>query len=141
MSENVIDIRTRKTREIPDPEVEKLKEEEARKSAMSEHHESLLRYLDQVRDLILDGKLETLVLISRHIETGHYHTASIIDAKATDLTKVYGHIGVLETMKLELMEVASMAPALMEDGSTIDPYKIHPDINPSDDEFGFEEDD
>lgn len=137
MSDNVIDIKTRKTKtqqieEIAERETEKLAQKQA---ALSKHQEDLLVYIDQVRDLVEAGHLETLIIISRHVTTGLYHTAAIIDSNATELNKLYGHIGVLETMKLELMDVVSMAPAYMEDGTILDPQEVQ-----IDDELGDTDD-
>lgn len=92
-----------------------------RSTSHEERTKNILDRLDQIRHLVEQGRIEDFILISRDTATGHFLTE--VDLSCPNGSEIFGYVGVLEALKLELTERAQLAPALMPDGSVLDPYK------------------
>lgn len=123
MSE-VISFTSRRSIEQDAAELEahKAAAEEAQRQALSEAQTALLDGLDAVRQLILAGRLEGVVIVGRDPTTDLFHSQVLLPIAAVPRHKLFGYMGMLDGLKMELSENAFLAPSVMEDGSILDPY-------------------
>jgi hypothetical protein len=123
MSE-VISFNTRRSIEQDAAELEahKVAAEAALAEALSEAQEALLKGLDDVRNLIISGRLEGFVLLGRDPSTDLFHSQVLLPTAAVPRHKLFAYIGMLDCLKLELSDAAAFAPSVMEDGTILDPY-------------------
>lgn len=124
MTENVISISSRKPLVQQMAEDAERAEEERRDQAERDQMfiDLQLKVLDDVRLQIKNGTLSDLIVISRSPETGMFMQDMILNPSTAKSSVVFGLVGILECMKLELTEVASMAPTIMSDGAIIDAH-------------------
>lgn len=125
--ENVIDLKSRK----PYQEVRRIDRKKRRQdkrrvkteadAARQAHREAILSCLRQTTKLVEEGRLEGLIILSREPTTKLFLTDVVIDQRIIPANDLHSFVGCLETLKIELADAAAMAPALMLDGSTIDP--------------------
>jgi hypothetical protein len=125
--EKVIDIKSRRPYAVAKAEEAKQRraaKRQAKKqwSEVREEHKSvLLEVLDQVRARVADGKLEGLILLAREPTTKLFLTEVVLDDRLIPPNDLHSYVGCMETLKIELADGAAMAPALLNDGSVIDP--------------------
>jgi hypothetical protein len=96
--------------------------EEAEEKRATEHQALCLSTLDKLKGLVEAGRLSGLIILGRDPQTKLFLTETVLDATVTPATEMFAYVGVVETLKVELTEYASMAPALMTDGSVNDPW-------------------
>lgn len=130
-NDNVISIGSRKPLAVEQAEQAILAEEadKARAQKLDEHQELCLKTLDQIRKLVEEGRLQGLVIIGRDPVTSLFLTETVLSIDATPASEMFAYVGVVETLKLELADYASMAPQILNDGKVIDPW-----LEPGDDE-------
>ncbi|WP_276122709.1 hypothetical protein [Pararhizobium qamdonense] len=125
--EKVVDFRTRRPYAIAKAEENKAKRKARSKVRKQEsdnkaaHREALLEVLGSTIKLVEEGRLEGLVILSREVTTKLFYTDVVLDDRVIPLNDLHAFVGCLETLKIELADGAAMAPALLGDGSTIDP--------------------
>jgi hypothetical protein len=130
---DVIDIKTRRPWALARAEAQKARrkakrqEKKEAKEGIEEHKAAMLEVLDGVRKLVEAGRLEGLLLIAREPKTKHFFTEVVLDDRIITNNDLHSFVGCLETLKIELADGAAMAPALMLDGSTIDPEMEPPE--------------
>jgi hypothetical protein len=90
--------------------------------AKKDHKTGMLIMLDEVRALIEAGKFEGLMIFGRDPNSKAFFNDFILDVGTVPLNDYFGFAGLLDTVSLELKQCATMAPALMNDGSIEDPY-------------------
>jgi hypothetical protein len=79
----------------------------------------IVMLIEKVRELVRIGKITQCVFVGRGPENRHFLTEIVLAPESE--TEIFGFVGVLETLKLELTERALLAPALLPDGSLLDP--------------------
>lgn len=124
---NVIDMKTRR----PYWSVEKERKRANRSSkrrikreqmeAREEHRDAMLSCLSGLTRLVQEDKLEGLLIIAREPTSKLFLTDVVMDDRIIPSNDLHAFIGCMETLKIELADAAAMAPALMLDGSVIDP--------------------
>ena len=125
MNENVISISSRKplTQQMAE-DAERAREEGRNQAERDEAFTALqLELLDQVRAQIAAGKLSNLLIVARAPDTGLFMQDLILHPDLARSSAIFGFVGVLECLKLELTEVASMAPTLLANGEVIDAHE------------------
>ena len=98
-------------------------QEKAFADEMAQHQARLLQILDDTRRLVVEGKLEGLIVVGRDPSTRYFYTQIDLDIPGTSLNDVYPFIGLLESLKLEMADSAMMAPAMMADGRYVAPVQ------------------
>ena len=86
-----------------------------------EQMKNMLDRLDSLRLLVTQGRVGALLFVGQDPVTGYFLTETCLDP-ATNRTELFGFVGVLENLKLEISEQASMAPVINLAGSVVDPY-------------------
>lgn len=86
-----------------------------------EQMKNILDRLDRLRLLVEQGRIDSLVLVGKDPVTGYFLTETCLDAQ-DDRTELFGFVGVLENLKLEISEQAAMAPVISLTGDIIDPF-------------------
>jgi hypothetical protein len=136
MSEDkVIDFKSRRPYAVARAEQAKQKRAAKRQQkklqadGKQEHREAMLEVLRAVINLVEKGELEGLVMVARHPTTKLFFTDVCLDDRIIPTNDLHAYVGCLETLKIELAEGAAMAPAILFDGTTIDPM-----LEPVDDE-------
>lgn len=130
---DVIDIKTRRPWALARAEAQKARrkakrqEKKEAKLGVEEHRAAMLEVLDGVRKLVEAGRLEGLLLIAREPTTKLFFTEIVLDDRIIPNNDLHSFVGCLETLKIELADGAAMAPALLLDGSTIDPEMEPPE--------------
>ena len=131
---NVISIATRKPWHEEQAEKRKQRRSESRKKrrelseAKKDHKQNQLDMLDEIRALVEADKFEGLVIAGRDPKTKFFYNDFVLDVTTIPLTDYFAYAGMLQTLATELMQCATMAPALMSDGSTLDPYLEEPEV-------------
>lgn len=93
-----------------------------RDRAKQDHRATQLQMLDEVRALVEAGKFEGLLIVGRDPATKNFFSDFVLDVTTVPLNDYYAYAGLLQTLAGEIQECATMAPALMADGTTLDPY-------------------
>lgn len=91
----------------------------------AEQKRLLLEKVDRLRALINEGRVDGLVFAGQDPVTGYFFTEMCLD-EVESRTELFGFMGILENLKLEISENAAMAPALTLSGLVIDPF-MEPD--------------
>lgn len=81
----------------------------------------ILDKIDQLRSLVEQGRIDGLVFVGQDPVTGYFITELCLEPDL-NRTELFGYMGVLETVKLELSEQAAMAPVMTLAGVILDPY-------------------
>lgn len=81
----------------------------------------ILDKIDQLRSLVEQGRIDGLVFVGQDPVTGYFITELCLEPDL-NRTELFGFMGVLETVKLELSEQAAMAPVMTLAGAILDPY-------------------
>ncbi|QIG69062.1 hypothetical protein EVB77_028 [Rhizobium phage RHph_N1_10] len=130
MSE-VIDLKTRKPFALARSEERKQKRAASRKAkkdaadAVMEHRDAMIEILEGLLKMTRAGQLEGLVLLSRDTQHKIFLTEVVLDDRVVPPNDLHAFVGVMETLKLELADMAAAsAPALLIGGERIDPTKI-----------------
>jgi hypothetical protein len=84
--------------------------------------EEMLDKLDRLRRLITDGRIQGLIFVGQDPVTGYFLTETCLD-RAMNRSELFGYMGVLETLKMEIGESAAVAPVIDLSGTIIDPYE------------------
>ncbi|OWZ90366.1 hypothetical protein B9J07_27650 [Sinorhizobium sp. LM21] len=130
----VISITTRKPWHEEQAEKRKARRATSRKKrkdldqAKRDHKFNQLVMLDEIRALILEDKFEGLLIVGRDPKTKNFFNDFVLDVTTVPLNDYYAYSGVLQTLAAELQQCATMAPALMSDGTTLDPYLEPPEV-------------
>lgn len=90
-------------------------------SADPEQVKIILDKIDQLRSLVEQGRIDGLVFVGQDPVTGYFITELCLEPDL-NRTELFGFMGVLETVKLELSEQAAMAPVMTLAGAILDPY-------------------
>lgn len=132
-SAKVISLSTRKPWHEEQAEKRRQRRSAARKKrkelseAKADHKQSQLNMLDEIRALVEADKFEGLLIVGRDPVTKNFFNDFVLDVTTVPLNDYYAYAGVLTTLATELNQCATMAPALMADGSTLDPYLEPPE--------------
>lgn len=131
---NIISISTRKPWHEEQQEKRRARRAESRKKrkeaneAKADHKASQLLMLDEIRKLVEEDKFEGLVIFGRDPKTKAFFNDFVLDVTTVPLNDYFAYAGVMQTVAGELMDCATMAPALMPDGSIQDPYLEPTDV-------------
>lgn len=116
--DNVISLKHRKALVTVQMEEAKTKDE------LTEIHKAaLLKVLAGVTKMVEDDRLESLVILGRDPVTGLMMTETLFPGTEKTMPHAFAYLGLLETVKLEMSDLASMSPYLTVEGKIIDPYK------------------
>lgn len=129
MNDKIISIRSRKP----------LAEELAQKAEAEAETKELVDkartdFIDRIRDLVHSGRLDGMIVIAKDSETGLFFNDVFFSEPENKRRDAFGYVGALETLKLEMADVACMQPILQSDGTVLDPY-----VDEAIDEFGDDE--
>jgi hypothetical protein len=130
----VISLATRKPWHEEQAEKRKQRRSDAQKKrheknqAKKDHKTTQLQMLDEIRALVEADKFEGLLIVGRDPTTKNFYNDFVLDVTTVPLNDYYAYAGVLQTLAVELQQCATMAPALMADGSTLDPYLEEPEV-------------
>jgi len=140
---NVVSLLTRKPWHEEQAEKRRQRRADSRKKkkelseAKADHKINQLQMLDEIRKLVEEDKFEGLLIVGRDPKTKNFYNDFVLDVTTVPLNDYYAYAGVLSTLSTELQQCATMAPALMSDGSTLDPYLEPPEVVYMDE--GYEE--
>ena len=119
---NVVSLKSRK----PLEDVIKEQVESAEliaKEDLEGHIDAAQKFLDFVKS----GRLQGLIIIGKDTQSGLFYNDMIFprtdSISGCSPKEAMTYVGLLETLKLEFADLASMAPCLMPDGSVLDPMK------------------
>lgn len=125
MTENVISFTSRKPLAVQLAEEQAVAEQEQRN--LQERDEAriklTLEMLDAIREQVAEDRLQDVVVIARDPETGLFMHDLVVHPDTPRSSTIFGLVGVLECLKLELSGAAAMAPTLTSAGEKIDPYE------------------
>lgn len=124
MTENVISFSSRKplAQQIAE-DIQRAEEENLAQAERDEAFISLqLEILDQVRERIASGEFTGLVIVSRNQKTGAFMQDLLLHPDFVRSSEMFGLVGMLECLKLELADVATMAPTHLANGELLDAY-------------------
>lgn len=130
---NIISITTRKPWHEEQQEKRRARRAEARRKrkeaseAKADHKANQLLMLDEIRKLVEEDKFEGLMIIGRDPKTKAFFNDFVLDVTTIPLNDYFAYAGVMQTVAGELMDCATMAPALMADGSIQDPFLEPPE--------------
>jgi hypothetical protein len=82
----------------------------------------MLQKIDQLRALVLRGTVREVIFVARDHGTGYFLTELMIPAEH-DRNDLFGYAGVLDALKTELADEASMAPYMKLSGEIVDPFE------------------
>lgn len=122
MIDNVISIQSRKPIAV-EKEEEQREFDELDKERIAEQ----LEIIDGLRRLAEQGGLKGVMVIGAH-ETGYYYHELWMRAPFMMPNDLFGVVGLLETIKLEVTDAAMSAPVLHRDGSILDPFAEGDDL-------------
>ncbi|MBY3231858.1 hypothetical protein [Rhizobium laguerreae] len=131
---NVVSLLTRKPWHEEQAEKRRQRRADSRKKrkelseAKADHKATQLAMLDEIRKLVEEDKFEGLLIVGRDPKTKNFYNDFVLDVTTVPLNDYYAYSGVLATLATELNQCATMAPALMADGSTLDPYMEPPEV-------------
>jgi hypothetical protein len=91
--------------------------------------------LDSARSLVESGRLTGLIVIGLDPMTDHFFNEIRMDGPAIERQTMFAYIGILDTIKMELMEAAMMAPVMNTDGAIVDPFAEMPVFDEDDGDF------
>lgn len=91
-------------------------------ASREEHKRRVLEKIDALRKLVEQGRVEGLVLLGQDPMTGYFLTELCLDPEM-NRAELFGFLGVLDTLKLEITEMAAMAPTITLTGAVLDPYE------------------
>lgn len=120
---------------IAEQSEQELLEIEAEDMELSEYQESMIAMLDRVMKLVAEGRLVGLMVLGKDPVTDLFLTEVHLRCPHIDRQDMFSYMGVLETLKLEMSEAASMAPVITSTGTILDPFE-----EPDQSEFDFEDD-
>jgi len=117
VNDNVISLKSRKP----------LAEEKAQEAAKAEEiNQSFLdcqlKILDQLREQVAAGNLANLIVVSRNPHTGLFMHDMVFEPDFDKKSLAFGFTGILEALKMELVDISQLAPTLSADGSLVDPH-------------------
>ena len=125
---NVISLMTRKP--WHEEQQEKRRERRAtsrrkrqeKNEARANHKLNQLQMLDEIRKLVEEDKFEGLMILGRDPKTKVFFNDFVLDVSTVPLHDYFAYAGVMQTVAGELMDAATMAPAMLSDGTIEDPY-------------------
>lgn len=98
------------------------KKRQEKNQAKKDHKAMQLLMLEEIRKLVEEDKFEGLVIAGRDPKTKAFYNDFVLDVTTVPLTDYFAYAGMLQTIAAELMQCATMAPALLADGTIQDPY-------------------
>ena len=78
--------------------------------------------LDDLKALVAQGRLTGLIVIGLDPLTDNFMTEVRMAGPQVGREKMFAYVGILETLKAEVMDAAMMAPMVTSKGEVIDPY-------------------
>ena len=114
MNDNVISLTSRKTLTE-----EKAEQDKEKADSIGFH----MQELGKISALVAAGRLEGLVILGRDPTTGMFLADIHAPADGISPESAMIYIGYLEMLKLEMAEIAALAPVMMSDGSRLDPFE------------------
>lgn len=129
MSARIIDIATKQNwvEKSEPPDTAPDPQQDFPKSSLQDKKNFALnaKYLDvlgRMEQMARDGRIGGFLLVAQDNVTGYFMHELQIPAEG-DLHELFGFIGILENIKLELAERTAMAPMVNLDGKIVDPYE------------------
>jgi hypothetical protein len=85
--------------------------------------EATLNMLRSARNLVENDMLEGVIVIGRQKGgKGVFYTDLCLNRQIVSHNDLYAYVGVLDVLKRELGDIATMAPSMIEDGTIADPH-------------------
>lgn len=76
--------------------------------------------LAKILELVEMGRVTDIIFVGRDHDSGHFLTEIAVNPE--NPSDAFAFVGVLNALSLELTEQAQLSPAVMPDGSVLDPY-------------------
>lgn len=90
--------------------------------AVFQDRNNCIELLDSARQLVEGGRLTGLIVIGLDPMTDLFLNEIRLTGPAVGREAMFSYIGMLDTLKAELMEFALMAPVINTKGAVVDPY-------------------
>lgn len=90
--------------------------------AVLEDRNNCIELLDSARQLVESGRLTGLIVIGLDPMTDLFLNEIRLAGPSVGREAMFSYIGMLDTLKAELMEAALMAPVINTKGAIVDPY-------------------
>lgn len=116
-NDNIVDLRSRR----PLGEIKRERDEVQQKSEQADI-DMAVETFEKLIEHAKAGTLTDFIVIARNPATNFYYSDLLFNS-SVDANKAFALAGVLETMKLELTDVACAAPAFLIDGTIFDPMQ------------------
>lgn len=117
---NVVGFKTGKPIEVEQEEVRKAEElhERVVDQKHQENKEKMLEMLSRCAELIRSGQMDSMAIAGRSPNSGAFLSEFMIpEGSRTDVYLAYG--GILESMKMETVDMAAAGVTMLPDGSFI----------------------
>lgn len=109
LDDNVVNFSGARTRARPD------------KTQPTDPVRDSLAALDDLRRLVERGEIDGFMIVAKHKPTGLPYTDIAFPQHQVPVRDAFFYMGVLDCMKNEIADIAAMAPAVLPDGTLIDP--------------------
>lgn len=117
---DVVDFASRRIKAL---ETRHAAEEDRAAADFKVQRDLMLEMVDKVRVLIEEGKIEGLILLGRDPATKYFHSQVCLMEPAVERHDLFAYAGYLDTIRLELIDHATMAPFMTPEGLIEDPYE------------------
>ncbi|MBA8881709.1 hypothetical protein [Phyllobacterium myrsinacearum] len=116
-NDNVISLGSRK------PLSQVIEEQKAEEKEIEKlTKDCLLEMLGKLTKLVETGRLESLIIAGRDPESGLFLSDMVFPGETKFNAHAFAYVGLLESLKLEMADCASMSPVIGLDGKEINPH-------------------
>lgn len=119
MSDNVINLGTRKTLTEDKAELKKAEEvhEKHLDAVATLHKEDMLTALDQIRQRVEANELDGFCIAGRNPDNGAFLSTAILNTSSTRVDTYLAYAGILGAMQVDLIDLGNNGPHMNTDGS------------------------
>jgi hypothetical protein len=89
----------------------------------SENQEMIVEALEGMIARAKEGRVEGLMMMARDPLSGLFYQSMIIGWPAVPREQWFSYLGAMESLRMELVDMTQMAPTMLPDGSTLDPWE------------------
>lgn len=131
MTENVFNILTGK--QIDQHVADEKLIEEARQileiEEADKERDECIELLQKAMALVEAGRLRGLVLIGIDPATDYFFNEIRLGGPSVGRHNMFGYMGILDALKIELFDASSMSPTISVDGNVVDPFDAMEDYD------------
>ena len=117
-NDDVINLNTKKSFAELVKERERLEDayEKVKVQSISDNKTALLKILNHIKKMVEDDKLDGLVVAGRNPENGLFFSEILMNEEITRANIHYAYAGVLDMMKMEMLDDATSGPHMDHNG-------------------------